>query len=74
MTGAVPLNKGAVIRASKIGNVVGSRGGESGWQWLQEAASMLRWTVLSDDRAVGSCRRYHVISRGKRSVASMVWV
>lgn len=46
MTGAVPLNSGAVVqaKASKMGNVV-ARGGES--EWLQEAASMLGGSRVS---------------------------
>ena len=46
MTGAIPLNSGAVVqaKASKIGNVV-ARGGES--EWLQEAASMLGGNTVS---------------------------
>ena len=45
MTGAIPLNSGAVVqaKASKIGNVV-ARGGES--EWLQEAASMLAGCIV----------------------------
>ena len=47
MTGAIPLNSGAVVqaKASKIGNVV-ARGGES--EWLQEAASMLGGCVVTE--------------------------
>ena len=67
MTGAIPLNSGAVVqaKASKIGNVV-ARGGES--EWLQEAASMLGGCIVAGLLSkIRYGRRNHVMSRGNET-------